>query len=144
MKQFFSPSNTIWYHQGIALVRVIVGFFMAYHGWEIFNEKQMSDYAKWLSELHFPQPLIMAYLGKGAELISGILIMVGLFTRLAVIPMIATMLVIAFGMGKGKVHYEDQHPFMFVLIGALFFFIGPGRWSLDQALFGKNDIHSPK
>jgi len=51
-------------------------------------------------------------------------------------PMIITMLLIAFGMGQGKVFYEDQHPFLFVLIGLFFFFNGPGKYSVDQYFYG--------
>ena len=121
----------------MALVRIITGLLMAYHGWEIFDTTKMDGYTKWLTDLRFPQPALMAYLGKLAELVSGILLTLGLFTRLAVWPLILTMLGITFGMGKGKVWYEDQHPFLFVLIGIVFFLAGGGRYSLDQALFGK-------
>jgi putative oxidoreductase len=33
--------------------------------------------------------------------------------------------------GHGRFWYEDQHPFLFALFGVLFFFTGPGAWSLD-------------
>jgi putative oxidoreductase len=45
------------------------------------------------------------------------------------------MAYITFKIGHGKFWYEDQHPFMFVLFGLLFFFTGPGKWSLDHVLF---------
>lgn len=138
MNKFFSPSCKIWHEPGMAFVRMMTGLFLAYHGWEIFNEQKMLDYAKWLSDLHFPNAAFMSYLGKVAELVSGLLLTLGLFTRLAVVPLVATMLVISFGMGKGKIFYEDQHPFLFVLLGLVFFFAGPGKYSLDQLLFGKN------
>ena len=137
MKKFLSPSCKIWNGPGMAVIRILTGLFMVYHGWEIFNDQKMTEYTKWLSDLHFPQAATMAWLGKAAELLSGILLTVGLFTRLAVIPLIITMLVISFGLGKGRIFYEDQHPFLFVLIGLVFFFNGPGKYSLDQLLFGK-------
>jgi uncharacterized membrane protein YphA (DoxX/SURF4 family) len=134
---FLSPNRKIFYEPGFALVRIIVGAMMAYHGFEVFDAKQMADYAKWMTDLHFPNPALMAYLGKGTEFATGVLIFLGLFTRLAVWPMILTMLIIAFGMGHGKIFYEDQHPFLFVLLALLFFFNGPTRYSVDQYLFGK-------
>lgn len=133
---FFSPARKIWFEPGVTLIRIITGLMMAYHGFEIFNNKLMLDYAKWLTDLHFPNPALMAYLGKGSELAAGICITIGLFTRLAVWPMIITMLLIAFGMGHGKVFYEDQHPFLFVLIGLFLFFNGSGKYSVDQFLYG--------
>lgn len=117
-----------------ALLRIITGLFMLLHGWEVFDSAQMADYAKWLTDLHFPAPALMSYLGKGAEFASGILLTIGLFTRFATIPMILTMLGVAFGMGHGKVWYEDQHPFMFVLLGVLFLSGGAGKWSADAGV----------
>ena len=121
-----------------ALLRIITGFFMLLHGWEVLNPTIMADNGKWLTELHFPAPATLAYLGKGAELVSGACLMIGLGTRFAVWPIILTMLVIAFGMGHGKVWYEDQHPFMFVLLGVLFWSGGSGKWSVDAWLEQKN------
>ncbi|ULQ56025.1 DoxX family protein [Flavihumibacter rivuli] len=135
INDFFSPGKRIWLEPGIAVLRILTGMFMVYHGWEIFQAKQMQDYAKWLTDLHFPAPETMAYLGKAAELVAGIGITLGLFTRIAIFPMILTMLVICFGMGKGNIFYGEQHPFLFVMLGLLFFFYGPGKYSLDQKLF---------
>ncbi len=136
IKQFFSPDSLLQ-DVGLALVRMVVGSFMIYHGWEIWEGGKMNDYAKWLTELHFPFPSLMAYLGKSTELISGILLTLGLFTRMAVIPLAITMIVICFGMGQGRIFMEDQHPFLFVLLALVFFFTGPGKWSLDQVIFGR-------
>jgi uncharacterized membrane protein YphA (DoxX/SURF4 family) len=120
-----------------ALLRIITGLFMVLHGWEVFDAQQMADYGKWLNDLHFPAPQLMAWLGKGSELIAGIGLLLGFATRLMTIPLIITMLIIAFGMGNGKIWYEDQHPFMFVMMGVLFLFGGGGKWSLDGVLFNK-------
>ena len=137
IKKFFSPYG-LWQEAGLAIIRIIVGLFMAYHGWEVFDGVKMNDYAKWLTELHFPAPNLMAYLGKGIELVSGVLLVLGLFTRIAVIPLAVTMAVICFGMGKGRIFMEDQHPFLFVLLALVFFFTGPGKWSVDEVVFGGN------
>ena len=66
------------------------------------------EYAKWLTELNFPSPSFMAYVGKGTEFISGIFLTIGLFTRLAVIPLAVTMVIVAFGMGKGRIFIEKS------------------------------------
>jgi uncharacterized membrane protein YphA (DoxX/SURF4 family) len=47
------------------------------------------------------------------------------------------MLYVSFFVGHGKIWYEDQHPFLFVLLALVFFFYGPGKMSVDQLLFGK-------
>lgn len=137
IRQLFSPSHSLWLHGGLALIRVITGLFMIYHGWEVFDENKMREYTKWLTDLSFPSPPFMAYAGKASELLSGICLTLGLLTRIAVIPLAVTMAVICFGMGHGRIFTEDQHPFLFLLLAGVFFFAGPGKWSLDQALFGK-------
>ena len=136
LKRFFSPLP-IWQETGLTLIRLVVGSFMIYHGFEVFDKQKMVDYTKWLSDLHFPSPLVMAYLGKGAELVAGIFLFLGFLTRLAIIPLAVTMLVICFGMGHGKIFMDDQHPFLFVLLFLVIFFTGPGKFSLDYIFFSK-------
>ncbi len=137
MKQLFSFSP-IWHNQGVAIVRVIVGAMMIYHGWEIFNTTKMNEYAVWDSFKKYSAPLMMVYIGKATELLAGILLLLGLFTRLAALFLIFTMLYIAFFVGEGRIWYEEQHPFLFVLLGAVFFFTGGGKWSFDYLFFGSN------
>ena len=122
-------------HAGLALVRIVTGAFMLYHGLELFDADKIKGYGQWLSDLTFPAPVLMAYLGKGAELAGGILLILGLFTRSAALLIAVTMLTVCFFMGSGKVFTDDQHPFLFVLLAALFFFTGPGKWSLDHFFF---------
>jgi len=138
MKYFFSAQG-IGPETGIGIIRIVVGAFMIYHGWEVFKKDPMTGYGQWLNDLHFPAPLFMAYLGKGAELVGGIMLFLGLLTRLAVIPLVITMGVIAFGMGQGRVWADEQHPFLFILLCLVFFFFGPGRFSLDKILFKRKE-----
>lgn len=133
--RFLSPYG-FWQDGALAVARIITGLFMIYHGWEIFDTTKMNEYAKWMTDLDFPRPSTMAYLGKGAELVSGVLLFLGLTTRLAALILAVTMMAIAFSMGKGRVFMEDQHPFLFVVLAFLFFFTGPGKWSVDRVLFG--------
>ncbi|HEV7333768.1 MAG TPA: DoxX family protein [Flavisolibacter sp.] len=122
-------------HAGLALVRMITGVLMIYHGMELFDAEKIRGYGQWLSDLTFPAPVLMAYLGKGAELAGGILLVLGLFTRPAALLIAVTMLTVCFLMGSGKIFTDDQHPFLFVLLAVLFIFTGPGQWSLDHIFF---------
>ena len=134
MKNLLSPSP-LWQDSGLAFIRIIVGAFMIFHGWEVFDAEKMKVYLTWESFKGFSSPSFMVYMGKIAELIAGILMTIGLFTRPAALVLIFTMLYISFLVGHGKVWYEDQHPFLFVLLGLVFFFTGPGKLSVDQLLF---------
>jgi putative oxidoreductase len=135
MKRFLSPLP--WQQStGIALLRLIMGFFMIYHGWEIFDAAKMNGYFEW-GMFKSNSGRVLAYVGKIAELIGGVILFLGFLTRVAALILVATMTYITFFVGNGIIWYEDQHPFMFVLLGLVFVFTGPGRWSLDQKVFAK-------
>jgi putative oxidoreductase len=132
MNRFLS-SLPVSQDAGLALVRIVTGYFMIYHGSEIFDAETMKSY-DWVKT----SPS-MVYLGKAAELLAGLLLLPGMFTRVGALIMIGTLGYIAFFVGKGKVWYDDQHPFMFVLLGILFLFLGGGRYSVDHLLFDKKN-----
>ena len=123
--------------EGIAFLRITVGLVMVYHGVEVFDSKLIEGYAKWDSFKSLPNPLLMAYVGKSAELVSGILLTIGFLTRPAAILLMFTMLFVTFFIGHGKFWYDDQHPFMLALMALVFIFCGPGKWSLDQLFFSQ-------
>ena len=134
MNILFSPSPYAQ-RSAIGIARIILGGFLIIHGKEVFDNALMSDYAKWDSFKKFSSPALVAYLGKTTELLAGILLVLGLFTRLACLLVMATFVYITFFVGHGKFWYEDQHPFMFVVVAAILFFTGPGKWSFDNILF---------
>ena len=136
MNKFFS-SSPMWQHEGVAFIRICTGIFLMYHGWEVFDKQKMHEYAQWDIFKNNASASFMVYLGKGAELITGILLTFGLFTRIACMIITGTFIYISFFVGHGKIWYEDQHPFLFVLLALLFFFTGPGKWSVDNILFKK-------
>jgi putative oxidoreductase len=141
MKKVF-PFSSTFLSIGFAAVRIITGILMVYHGLEIFDADKIKGYSQWLTDLKFPAPLLMAYLGKGAEFVGGLLLVAGLFTRLAALTLAITMLVVCFVMGQGRIFTDDQHPFLFVLLAAVFFFTGAGKWSLDGLIFGHRNPFS--
>lgn len=135
MNKFFSASS-FWLNPGVAIIRMIIGLLLIYHGQEVFNPELMKGYMEWdvfkgrLGE-------IMVYIGKSTELLSGILIFMGLFTRIGALLIMGTLSYVTFFVGQGRFWYEDQHPFMFVLFGLLLLFTGPGAWSIDALIFKK-------
>ncbi len=125
-------SQSVSIEKGLAIVRIITGLLMAYHGLEIFNRELMVGYVNWDVIKGLPAPEFMVYLGKGLELVTGILLTAGLFMRVTAILIMGNMLFICFFVGSGKFYSEDQHPFLFALLGFLFFMTGPGSWSLRK------------
>jgi uncharacterized membrane protein YphA (DoxX/SURF4 family) len=135
MNNLLSPKS-LWQSNGIAIVRIITGVLLIYHGWECFDAEKMKTYTSWFVERKYPSPAAWAYAGKIAELLAGIGFALGLFTRLASIAAIAAFAGIIFILGdKGKIFQGDQHPFLFILLAVVFFFTGPGSLSLDNLFF---------
>lgn len=124
----------IFQESGLALIRVVTGLLLTYHGWEVFDTAQMDQYATWDTFKESSSPLFMVYLGKGSELVAGLMLTFGFLTRIGCLITICALLYITFFIGHGKFWYEDQHPFLFVLLGLVFFFTGSGPWSLDALL----------
>lgn len=134
--KFFSPES-LWLEKITSIARIITGILLIYHGVEIFDKSKMTDYGKMLTDVKMSKPLLMAYLGKGSELASGILLTAGLFTRIGALLLIVTMISITFRIGEGRIFMEEQHPFLFCVLGVVFFFSGGDRWSADNLLFGR-------
>jgi len=139
MNAFFSPAP-VQLHKVLAILRISVGLLLVYHGQEVFNPELMKGYAEWETFKNMPAK-IMVFAGKGSELIAGVLLSLGLFTRISAVITIGTFSYITFFVGHGHFWYEDQHPFMFFLMGVLFLFSGPGAWSLDEQFFSKSEEH---
>jgi putative oxidoreductase len=76
-------------------------------------------------------PEVAAYLATAVEIVAPVLILIGLFTRLASLALIAMTLVIQF------LVYWNDYPSHLLWLAILVFILvrGPGPWSLDALLF---------
>lgn len=73
------------------LARVTVGWTFAVTGWgKLHNLPKIVDY---FTELGIPYPQIQAPFASANELVCGVLVLLGLATRIASIPLIVVMLV---------------------------------------------------
>ncbi len=140
MYQFFS-SSPFSLNGAIATVRMITGLLMIYHGYEVFDDEKMKVYFEWHVFQELPAPVLMIFIGKIIELIAGILLTIGFLTRIGALLLLFVMIYITFFIGQGKFWYEDQHPFLFILLSIVFLFYGGGRYSLDHILFSSKSIY---
>lgn len=124
----------VW-HDGIAIVRIVVGVMLIFHGWQVFQEHEMQGFRDLLVGMSMPFPEAMPYVGKLIEIGCGMLLILGLFTRLATALLFMTFIFITFIMGEGRIFSDDELPFLFALVSLLFFFTGSGRLSIDFVLF---------
>jgi putative oxidoreductase len=70
-----------------------------------------------------------------AELICGFLVLIGLLTRLSVIPIFITMIV-AFFVAHAKDPFDvKQVAFIFLLLSIVIFISGSGKYSVDRLIF---------
>ena len=137
IKRLSNPNPT--YPNWLIIVRISTGIIIANYGLEVFSRGHMNGNVQWLTDIHFPLPFIMAYIGKGIELAGGIFLILGLLTRLWCIAMIADMIVIIFIMGHGKIFGDEQLPFLLMLLFIVFAINGAGKWSMDKMIFTRRD-----
>lgn len=72
-----------------------------------------------------------------SELVCSILLILGLGTRLIIIPLILTMVVVVFIINGQQTLGHKESGLLFLLPFVVILFMGPGRISLDQFIFGK-------
>ncbi len=77
----------------------------------------------WAGRITFKAPMLFA---------------LGFLTRFISIPLIITMSVAIFGSHHGEITGEGEHAFLFLLIFIVFFFIGSGKWSVDNFVKKRN------
>lgn len=114
------------------VLRVVFGGLILMHGWP----KLINFTAKMNS---FPDPLGVGHkisLGMTvfAEVFCAVLLILGLLSRLATIPLIICMSVIIFMIGRYKPIDEKELAILFLGAFITLLFTGPGKFSLDGAL----------
>jgi putative oxidoreductase len=122
---------------GLLILRLTLGLLMLQHGYEKFNKILAGD-------LGFANPIglgepVSLYLTVFSEFFCSILLILGLFTRLALIPLIFTMLVIIFIVQSGAPFGDKEHAILFLLPYISLFMMGSGRFSIDNYLFKRNE-----
>lgn len=100
----------------------------------VFSREKMLEFRDFLAQNGFPYPLASAYLSAYAQFLTGLLLLVGLFTRPA-----AAVVVINFTVALLMVHvglpFSANIAPLAMLVGGLFFVLyGAPHYSLDARL----------
>ncbi len=127
-------------HVDIALLiaRITIASFMLIHGWPKLAKFCTNE------EIEFADPIGVGVifslaLTVFAEVLCSILVMAGFMTRLAVIPLIITMLVAAFIVHAGDGFGKKELPMMYVMIYGFLLVTGSGKYSIDHWISSNSD-----
>ena len=114
------------------MLRAASGVLMIPHGY-----MKIQNFAKFspgfIDPFHVGSNLSLS-LTIFAELFCSVLIIVGLFTRLAAIPLIITMCVALFIAHHGELFGDGEHSALFLAIFLTVLIMGPGKYSLDRMI----------
>ncbi|MEX1213307.1 MAG: DoxX family protein [Balneolaceae bacterium] len=124
------------------LIRSMVGFIFFTEGLQKFLFPHIRGAGRF-EEMGLPVPEFLSYFVASFEVLCGALILLGLLTRIAAVPIIFIMLS-AIILTKLPILVEENFWVMVyiskidmaMLIGSLFLLMeGGGRWSLDRRFF---------
>lgn len=146
MKLNLRTSSAIQLDFGILIIRIIIGILMAFYGYEKlvhFQEMAASDF--WANNVSFlgqkgAFPLALTVF---AEFFCSLLLIIGLFTRLSLLPLLFCMayiflVIFPFSIiSSGDNGMEINTTFFYFIIYLGLYFTGPGKYSLDYMLLKK-------
>lgn len=100
------------------------------------SEKERAFFHKWFGdELHFPFPVIMAFLAKGAELLGGFLVLCGLFARAGALLIAFTMIVATLVANLGENwNIDGGFTVSYLLFASIIYLWGAGKYSCDYLI----------
>jgi len=127
-----------------------------YWGWHFFltgkgKLMNLDRTAEFFQSLHIPMPKLNACLAGGTECFGGLLLLVGLGSRLVSVPLIFTM-IIAYvtaeqeavkNIFKDPDKFVTATPFLFMYAAVIILAFGPGKFSIDW-LIGKKLSSKPR
>ena len=122
----------------LLFLRISVGIFMFTHGWGKMM-KLFSDGA-----VKFADPLgIGAFASLSlvvfAEIFCSFLLIIGLFTRFASIPLMITMFVAAFVIHADDPFSGKEMALLYLVIYLVLFITGAGLFSVDRFIYNKSE-----
>lgn len=132
----------------LLLIRLVWGGLFFQGGMGKFGK--IESVSNFFEKLGIPFALQNAYFVASVETIGGALLILGLATRLATLPLIATMVVAYLTAHKDAVQaaftdpglFFSQDPFTYLFVCLVLFIFGAGRISLDYII--ERTLNRPK
>lgn len=121
-----------------AVARLCVGVVFALSGWGKLHS--LDQVTSFFTELGIPAPAFHATFVSSVELVGGVLLIAGLLTRFAALPLIGTMVVAILTAQRENIHglgdLAGTIEFAYIALLLWLAVAGGGRLSLDH-LFGR-------
>ncbi len=132
MKSHFMSSAPLANDLGLFFLRIVSGAVMLTHGYPKFQKILSGD-------LKFGDPIGLGeipslYLSTFAEFLCAILVIIGLYTRLSLIPLIINMSVAFFIAHAADDFGTKEKSLLFLGMFIVIFLTGPGRFSIDNKM----------
>ena len=134
---------------GLFIFRLVLGFLFVMHGWQNAVTKGWGSTRDSFAAMNIPATDIAATLASWGELITGVLLILGLLTRLSSLVLVIDMAGAFWFVHKDAGLWSGDGGYEYVLVlGAcalLLLLVGPGAVSVDKLLFGrkKNSSDAP-
>ena len=129
----FYPNNV---STALLILRVVIGIFMLTHGWGKMETLFSGEPIQFADPIGLGASFSLAFT-VFAEVLCSILLIIGLGTRLAAIPLLITMLVAAFIVHANDGFGKQEFALLYAVIYLTIAMIGAGKYSLDY-LISKN------
>ncbi|GMV53637.1 MAG: DoxX family protein [Chlorobi bacterium] len=122
------------------ILRVVLGILLIGHGGaKLFNG--LDKFIAVVALRGWPMAELQAFLAVFIEFAGGILLTVGLFTRITSFAVIVQFFIITFIWWAQMPFLESaDKPFLIMVLALYVFFMGPGRISVDWYLFDESRI----
>ena len=147
LKSLWTTANTIADKTAARLPDFLLLAIRLYWGWQFFMTGKgklmnLNGTAGFFTELGLPFPMLNAAMAGSTECVGGLLLLVGLGSRLISIPLMVTMIVAYLtahretvtGIWSDSDAFETAAPFLFLYATVIVFTFGPGRYSADARL----------
>jgi len=133
--------------KSIILIRVLVGCVFLSEGFQKFLFSESVGAGRF-AKIGFPFPEITANIVGSVEIICGLLVLLGLLTRIAVVPFICIMLTaiastkipILLESGFWKMAHESRTDFSMLFTSIFLFINGAGPLSLDRIILNRKKL----
>jgi len=126
-----------WRGYGPTVLRIVTGIIFALHGWQKVGFG-LPQVAGMLEGMGFMLPFVFAVLLIAAELVGGIMLILGLFTRLAAKSLVIVSLVALFVVHLPNGFFMNTGGYEYILLllaaSVSLMLTGGGKWSLDSKI----------